>query len=197
MADITINDLTGHAPVSTDVFPFSTTGVTPSTYKATLAQVKTALSFATIATTGSYNDLIDKPSVQSVAQVIFNSDSATTSINDSTNYLPTNITVSAGSKVLIQARITMSGSGANYFNVALRRSNVANNNAIIDNAINDSYGYTENITFAVLDNPGAGTHTYQFYNQSGGPRSINRNSGNNYSCYSTILLQEIKNVQLI
>jgi len=196
MADVTINELTGQTPVSTDVFPFSTTGVTPSTYKATLAQVKTSLGLATVATTGSYSNLIDKPSVQSVTQVIFNSDNATTSINDLTNYLPTNITVSAGSKVLIQARITMSGSGANYFNVALRRSNAANNNAIIDNAINDSYGYTENITFAVLDNPGAGTHTYQFYNQSGGPRSINRNSGNNYSCYSTILLQEIKSVQL-
>ena len=197
MADVTINELTGQAPASTDVFPFSTTGVTPSTYKATLAQVKTALGLATVATTGSYSDLSSKPSVQSVTQVIFNSDSATTSLNDSTNYLPTNITVSAGSKVLIQARITMSGSGSNYFNVALRRSNVANNNAIIDNAINDSYGYTENITFAVLDNPGAGTHTYQFYNQSGGPRSINRNSGNNQSCYSTILLQEIKSVQLL
>ena len=197
MADVTINELTGQAPASTDVFPFSTTGVTPSTYKATLAQVKTALGLATVATTGSYSDLSSKPSVQSVTQVIFNSDSATTSLNDSTNYLPTNITVSAGSKVLIQARITMSGSGSNYFNVALRRSNVANNNAIIDNAINDSYGYTENITFAVLDNPGAGTHTYQFYNQSGGPRSIIRNSGNNPSWYSTILLQEIKSVQLL
>jgi hypothetical protein len=197
MADVTINQLAGQAPVSTDVFPFSTSGATPSTYKATLAQMKTSLGLATVATTGSYSDLFDKPAVQSVTQVIFNSDNATTSINDLTNYLPTDITVSAGSKVLIQARITMSGSGANYFNVALRRSNVANNNAIIDNAINDSYGYTENITFAVLDNPGAGTHTYQFYNQSGGQRSINRNSGNNYSCYSTILLQEIKSVQLI
>ena len=197
MADVTINNLTGQAPASTDVFPFSTTGVTPSTYKATLAQVKTALGLATVATTGSYSDLSSKPSVQSVTQVIFNSDSVTTSLNDSTNYLPTNITVSAGSKVLIQARITMSGSGSNYFNVALRRSNAANINAIIDNAINDSYGYTENITFAVLDNPGEGTHTYQFYNQSGGPRSINRNSGNNQSCNSTILLQEIKSVQLL
>ena len=43
MADVTINQLTGQAPTSNDVFPFSTTGVTPSTYKATLAQIKTAL----------------------------------------------------------------------------------------------------------------------------------------------------------
>jgi len=43
MADVTINQLTGQAPTNTDVFPFSTTGVTPSTYKATLAQIKTAL----------------------------------------------------------------------------------------------------------------------------------------------------------
>ena len=181
MADVTINNLSDQTPSLTDVFPFSTGGVTPATYRTSLSQIKTALGL---------------PVVQSVAQVVFNKDTATTSINDSTNYLPTNITVSAGSSILIQARITMSGSGSNYFNVALRRSNVSNNNAIIDNAINDSYGFTENITFAVLDNPGTGTHTYQFYNQSGGPRSINRNSGNNQSCYSTILLQEIRGVQL-
>lgn len=202
MADVTINNLTGQAPVLTDVFPFSTTGVGPATYKATLQQIKTALSIPAAqvqsdwsqVSTGALDFIKNKPTIQSVAQVIFNSDNVTTSLNDLTNYLPTNITVSAGSKVLIQARITMSGSGGNYFNVALRRTNAANNNAIIDNAINDSYGFTENITFAVVDNPGAGTHTYQFYNQSGGARSINRNSGGNFSCYSTILLQEIKSV---
>ena len=47
MADVTINDLTGQAPVLTDVFPFSTTGITPSTYKATLQQIKTALDIPT------------------------------------------------------------------------------------------------------------------------------------------------------
>jgi hypothetical protein len=43
MADVTINQLGSQAPTSNDVFPFSTTGVTPSTYKATLAQIKTGL----------------------------------------------------------------------------------------------------------------------------------------------------------
>lgn len=66
MADVTINNLTGQAPTTSDVFPFSTTGVTPSTYKATLAQIKTGLGLATVATTGSYNDLTNKPSIPSV-----------------------------------------------------------------------------------------------------------------------------------
>ena len=41
MADVTINQLTDQAPALSDVFPFATTGVTPSTYKASLAQIKT------------------------------------------------------------------------------------------------------------------------------------------------------------
>jgi len=44
MADVTINNLTGQAPTTSDVFPFSTTGITPSTYKASLTQMKTAMS---------------------------------------------------------------------------------------------------------------------------------------------------------
>ena len=44
MADITINDLVSQAPTSNDVFPFSTTGVTPATYKASLAQIKSGMS---------------------------------------------------------------------------------------------------------------------------------------------------------
>jgi len=64
MADVTINQLTELAPTSNDVFPFSTTGVvTPSTYKASLAQIKTALGLATVASTGSYTDLIGRPTI--------------------------------------------------------------------------------------------------------------------------------------
>ena len=44
MADVTINNLTGQAPSLTDVFPFSTTGVGPTTYKATLSQLKAGMS---------------------------------------------------------------------------------------------------------------------------------------------------------
>ena len=73
MADVTINQLTAQAPTTNDVFPFST-AVSPSTYKASLAQIKTAMSiawsdvsgkpsFATVATTGSYTDLINKPTI--------------------------------------------------------------------------------------------------------------------------------------
>ena len=42
MADVTINQLTSQAPTTNDLFPFST-AVSPSTYKASLAQIKTAL----------------------------------------------------------------------------------------------------------------------------------------------------------
>jgi len=69
MADVTINQLTGQAPTNTDVFPFSTTGVTPSTYKASLTQIKTALGLATVATTGDYNDLINRPTIPTVNSV--------------------------------------------------------------------------------------------------------------------------------
>ena len=55
MADVTINDLTGQAPVLTDVLPFSTT-VTPTTYKASLTQIKTALAI-------SWSDVSGKPSI--------------------------------------------------------------------------------------------------------------------------------------
>ena len=66
MADVTINNLTGQAPTNNDVFPFSTTGVTPTTYKASLTQIKTALGLATVATTGNYNDLTNKPTIPTV-----------------------------------------------------------------------------------------------------------------------------------
>lgn len=56
MADVTINDLTGQAPTSTDVFPFASEGVSPSTYKATLAQIKTALAI-------TWSDVSGKPSI--------------------------------------------------------------------------------------------------------------------------------------
>ena len=42
MADVTISDLIAQAPTTNDVFPFAT-AVSPSTYKASLAQIKTAL----------------------------------------------------------------------------------------------------------------------------------------------------------
>jgi hypothetical protein len=46
MADVTINQLTSQAPTTDDLFPFST-AVSPSTYKASLAQIKTALAIPT------------------------------------------------------------------------------------------------------------------------------------------------------
>jgi hypothetical protein len=71
MADVTINNLVGQVPTTSDVFPFSTTGVTPSTYKASLAQMKTALGLATVASTGSYTDLSNKPTIPIVPTIIY------------------------------------------------------------------------------------------------------------------------------
>lgn len=69
MADVTINNLTGQAPTDSDVFPFSTTGVTPSTYKATLAQIKTALAIPAAQVNSDWNatsgvaQILNKPTI--------------------------------------------------------------------------------------------------------------------------------------
>ena len=75
MADVTINNLTGQVPTNTDVFPFSTTGVTPSTYKTTLAQLKTALSIPAAQVNSDWNStsgvaqILNKPSIPSNNQI--------------------------------------------------------------------------------------------------------------------------------
>jgi len=69
MADVTINQLTSQAPTTNDLFPFST-AVSPSTYKASLAQIKTALGLSTVASTGSYADLINKPTIPKFAYAV-------------------------------------------------------------------------------------------------------------------------------
>jgi hypothetical protein len=69
MADVTINNLTEQAPTTSDVFPFSTTGVTPSTYKATLAQIKTALAVPAAQVNSDWNvtsgvaQILNKPNI--------------------------------------------------------------------------------------------------------------------------------------
>ena len=72
MADVTINGLGSQSPTTSDVFPFSTTGVTPSTYKATLAQIKTSMALASVASTGSYADLSDKPTIPTAVSQLTN-----------------------------------------------------------------------------------------------------------------------------
>jgi len=190
MADVTITELSTGVPAGSNFIPFSTDNTTNKTLVSSItAGIVSNVQSDWNATSG-LAQILNKPTiVQSIAQVIFNNDNSTTSVANNTGYLSTNITIPAGSKVLIDARITMSGSGGNYFNVALQR-----NGSNIDNAINDSHGYTENITFSLLDNPGAGTHTYRFYNQSGGARSINRDSGGGNACFSTIRLTEVRGV---
>lgn len=69
MADVTINNLIEQAPTNTDVFPFSTTGGTPSTYKATLSQIRTALSIPPAQVNSDWNatsgvsQILNKPSI--------------------------------------------------------------------------------------------------------------------------------------
>jgi len=70
MADVTINDLTSQAPTTSDLFPFST-AVSPSTYKASLAQIKTALAIPaaqiqsdwTQTNTGALDYIKNKPTI--------------------------------------------------------------------------------------------------------------------------------------
>lgn len=99
MADVTINQLTSQAPVLADVFPFSTTGGTPSTYKASLTQIKSALSLSTVASTGSYNDLTNLPTIPTLTSQLTNNSGFITSAN-----LP-------GSSQLARAWVLFNGSG--------------------------------------------------------------------------------------
>ena len=72
MADVTISDLVAQAPATDDVFPFATAGVTPSTYKASLAQIKTSMALASVASTGSYADLSNKPTIPTAVSQLTN-----------------------------------------------------------------------------------------------------------------------------
>jgi hypothetical protein len=76
MADVTINDLTGQVPTTSDLFPFAT-AVSPSTYKASLAQIKTALNIPaaqiqsdwTQTNTGLLDYIKNKPTIPSTTAV--------------------------------------------------------------------------------------------------------------------------------
>jgi hypothetical protein len=73
MADVTINDLTAQAPTTNDLFPFAT-AVSPSTYKTSLAQIKTALAIPAAqiqsdwsqTNTGALDYIKSKPTIPSV-----------------------------------------------------------------------------------------------------------------------------------
>jgi len=68
MADVTINDLSSQAPTTNDLFPFST-AVSPSTYKASLAQIKTALAIPAAQVNSDWNaasglaQILNKPTI--------------------------------------------------------------------------------------------------------------------------------------
>jgi len=78
MADVTINQLTSQAPTTNDLFPFSTPGVTPSTYKASLAQIKTALAIPTavsqLTNDSAYITASSLPATQQLAKAWVNFD---------------------------------------------------------------------------------------------------------------------------
>ena len=131
MADVTINQLTGQAPTTNDVFPFST-AVSPSTYKASLAQIKTALAIPaaqiqsdwTQTNTAALDYIKNKPATGKVLQM----QTATKSdvyVNSASTNVWTDIpgmsvsitTVGVGNKVLIQANIN---GGSNVYHTGLR-----------------------------------------------------------------------------
>jgi hypothetical protein len=128
MADVTINQLTSQAPTSNDLFPFST-AVSPSTYKASLAQIKTALGLATVATTGSYTDLINRPTIPTAVSQLTNDSGYITSSS-----LP-------NTSAIAKAWVTFNGYGTIGQNQTIYRSyNVSSV------ARDSSYNYTINFT---------------------------------------------------
>jgi hypothetical protein len=68
MADVTINDLSSQVPTTNDLFPFATL-VSPSTYKASLAQIKTALAIPAAQVNSDWNaasglaQILNKPTI--------------------------------------------------------------------------------------------------------------------------------------
>jgi len=189
MADVTINDLSSQAPTSNDVFPFSTTGVGPATYKASLAQIKTALaiswadvsgkpSFATVATTGSYNDLTNKPTTGKVLQIqtgvksdTWIQDPPTNSWLDIPGFSATITTTGINNKVLVQANIN--GCTREYHSgLRLVRNNTtflglgaatgSRTAATCGGFFNNNYDAVVTSSILFVDTPGAiGTYTYK------------------------------------
>ena len=177
MADVTINELTTQAPTTNDLFPFST-AVSPSTYKASLAQIKTGLGLATVATTGSYTDLINKPTTGKVLQIqtaiksnVYTNSTSTNVWTDIPGISVSITTTDANNKVLIQANIN--GCTAQcHSGLRLVRNNTTylglgtvtgNRTAATCGGffnLNGDAVVTSNILF--VDTPGAvGTYTYK------------------------------------
>ena len=146
MADVTINQLTSQAPTSSDVFPFST-AVSPSTYKASLAQIKTALGLATVATTGSYTDLINRPTIPTAVSQLTNDSAYITASS-----LPT-------SQQLARAWVNFNGQGANLANQTIRASYNVNSVYKLgagDYRINFTSGTFSDANYCAVGNGGRG-----------------------------------------
>ncbi len=119
MADVTINDLITQVPGTDDLFPFAT-AVSPSTYKASLAQIKTALAIPAAqiqsdwlqTNTAALDYIKNKPATGKVLQIqhVIKSDAwyHNTSTNQWTDIPGMSVsitTASATNKVIIHAMI--------------------------------------------------------------------------------------------
>lgn len=100
MADVTISSLTSQIPSTVDVVPFST-GI--STYKATLEQLKTGMNFATVASSGSYNDLANKPNIPTKTSDLTNDSGFVSAPN---RLLPLAWFISYGNTIQAQYNVT-------------------------------------------------------------------------------------------
>ncbi|NCX96851.1 MAG: hypothetical protein EBX41_10710 [Chitinophagia bacterium] len=198
MADVSITNLSGQVPSLTDVFPFSTTGVTPATYKASLSQLKTSMGFATVATTGSYSDLINTPPVIIQSLIASNNTQLSTTTNNSyQNVVSVTIVPKfANSKINITGSVPISMQGINGTTAGVRiiRSYPTANTVIHSNPNAVYYSCaTANemvLTAPVMytDTPGTTssiTYTIQFFrtSTSGGWGSglTRANTGGSYS----------------
>ena len=114
MADVTINNLTGQAPSLTDVFPFSTTGVGPATYKASLSQLKSSMSLN---------------NVENKSSATIRSEITSSNVTTALGYTPYNSTNPAGyitaasipaSQQLAKAWVNFNGTGSIGTNQTIR-----------------------------------------------------------------------------
>jgi len=214
MADVTINQLTSQAPTTSDLFPFST-AVSPSTYKASLAQIKTALaiswsdvsgkpSFATVATTGSYTDLINKPTVGKVLQIqtavkssVYTNSTSTNVWTDIPGLSVPITTTGVNNKVLIQANINGS-TGSQHSGLRLVRDSSAlgvgsatgsRTAATCGGFFNLNIDALVTSSILFVDTPGAiGTYTYkiQIICPQSGTVAINTSQVNSDQSYTMV-----------
>jgi len=177
MADVTINELTGQAPTNTDVFPFSTTGVTPSTYKATLLQIKTALAIPAAqiqsdwnqASSASLDFIKNKPTIPTVPKIAWARFNGSGTIQASSGITSITNNPSSLGTWLYRIDVTAAGfSNANYSVVGMTRYNNYSNfmQLYTGGGETTTYNPTQTVFYVGTNNDqGGGTNTHINYIQ--------------------------------